>query len=106
MPLTNGESLSPIMAAFLTVPLNPFVYSVLILVGDQARRYEQVQMNSTATIRKASKLNKADYIACVEANEQRLRWARIDSCQSVDELTMFNRFCVVLENYNYCLKLF
>jgi len=36
-PDTIGERRSPIMAAFLTAPLNPWVYSVLILVGDQAR---------------------------------------------------------------------
>ena len=37
-PETIGESRSPMMAAFLTAPLNPFVYSVFIIVGDQARR--------------------------------------------------------------------
>ena len=33
---TNGESLSPTTAAFLTNPLKPFLYSVLIRAGYQA----------------------------------------------------------------------
>ena len=57
---TNGDRRSPIMAAFLTDPLKPWVNSVLILVGFHARKYELVQMNSTTTIKKDSKLNKAD----------------------------------------------
>ena len=59
-PLTIGDSRSPIMAAFLTVPLKPCVYSVLIMVGLQARKYEQVQIKSTTTMRNDSKLNKAE----------------------------------------------
>ena len=58
---TNGESLSPMIAAFLTEPLKPWVYCWLIIVGFHALRYEHVQMKSTTTIRNASKLNRADY---------------------------------------------
>ena len=34
---TYGLSLSPTTAPFLTIPLNPSLYSVLIIVGFQAR---------------------------------------------------------------------
>ena len=56
-PLTIGEHLSPIIAAFLTMPLKPFVYSVLIRVWFQARKYEHVQIKSTTHTINASKLN-------------------------------------------------
>ena len=90
-PDTKGDSLSPIIAAFFTVPLNPCVYSVLMAVGDHALRYEQVQMKSTTTIRKASKLNKADY-----KQPHSCQWQNLQ--KKFETLTMFD---LLFFFYNY-----
>ena len=64
-PLTIGEHRSPIIAALLTMPLNPCEYSFLIIWGDQARTYAHKQIKRSTVIRKELKLNKADILDSV-----------------------------------------